>query len=130
MNNRHIQRDTQLPSMRRGVGGGANRFRPGERPRNTKRTVRRIIKVYMRQKFAILFAVALTVVTTGKTFSIPYYKGKAYNAFDIAANTLNPLLVEFWLLLGCFIFQTGLWAHKSVMMLRVSQYWCTLRKGF
>jgi len=133
MNNRHIQRDTQLPSMRRGVGGGANRFRPGERPRNTKRTVRRIIKVYMRQKFAILFAVALTVVTSGISVSIPYFTGKAYNAFDIAANTLNrPLLVKFLVVIGLLYISNWLVGTlNGVMMLRVSQILVrTLRKGF
>ena len=135
MNGRQIQRETKLPSMVRGGGGGgaANRFKPGERPKDTKRTVGRIIKVYMRQKFAIVAAVALTGLSSAISVSIPFFTGKAYNAFDIAANTLNsPLLVKFLFVIGALYISNWLIGTlNGVLMLRVSQILVrTLRKEF
>jgi ATP-binding cassette subfamily B multidrug efflux pump len=135
MYGRQIQTETRLPSIGRrgGGGGGANRFRPGERPRDTVGTVRRIIKIYMRQKFAILAAVALTAIASGISVSIPYFTGKAYNAFDIAANTLDrPLLVKFLFIIGILYASNWLIGTlNGVITLRVSQILIrTLRSEF
>ena len=91
MNNRHIQRDTQLPSMRRGVGGRRQPLQTRRAPAQHEKNGAPHYKSLHEAKFAILFAVALTVVTSGISVSIPYFTGKAYNAFDMAANTLNRL---------------------------------------
>ncbi|HPT85626.1 MAG TPA: ABC transporter ATP-binding protein [Bacillota bacterium] len=131
MDTRQLQRDTSLPTFRRGLG--ANRFRPAERPRDTKRTVRRIIKVYMRQKIALFLAVLLTSATSAISVSIPYFVGKAYNAFDIVTGKLDhPLLFRFLLIIGLLYLSNWIInTTEGVLMLRVSQLLVrTLRKEF
>ncbi len=130
----NIQRESKLPTVGRGGGGGgANRFKPGERPRDTRGTIRRIIAVYVQQKTAIISAVILTALSSLVSVTIPFYTGKAYNAFNIITGSLDrPLLINFLIIIGLlYVANWVIGTLNGVITLRVSQILVrTLRRGF
>lgn len=107
----------------RPVGGGANRFKPAEKPKNAKGTLLRIVKIYMRWAKTIVLAMLLTVLSSLISVTIPYFVGKTFNTFKISTSTVDTKTLM-WLLLIISVLHTVNWLISSlngVIMLRVSQ---------
>lgn len=69
------------PQIGRGFGNAASRFAPHEKARDQRGTLRRVVALYRDQK-ALLAAVAvLTVASAALHVMIPYWTGRAFNAF-------------------------------------------------
>lgn len=83
--------ETRLPSMRPGGGGGGprGRFRPTEKPKDAKRTLLRIVKIYLRWGKSIFVAMLLTALASYISVRTPYYVGECFNTFDLTAFTVN-----------------------------------------
>lgn len=128
------QRLQKVPSLaRRPGGGGRERFMPGEKPKNAKGTLLRIVKIYMRWAKTIFTAVFLTVISSGVSVAIPYFVGKSFNTFHIADRTVDTdRLVDLLLIiLGLYLANLLINLTNGVMMLRISQKLVyTLRKEF
>ncbi|WP_459481684.1 ABC transporter ATP-binding protein [Clostridium saccharoperbutylacetonicum] len=116
--------EVKAPTMGgRPKGGGRNRFGPTEKPKNTKGTLMRIIKIYMRWGKTIFAAIVLTIISSLISVSIPYYIGKAFNTFNIETRTVDTKLL-IWFLETITILYLINWLISSingVIMLKVSQ---------
>ncbi|MCL2883236.1 MAG: ABC transporter ATP-binding protein/permease [Coriobacteriia bacterium] len=68
-----------------GGGGGHARFIPGAKPRDTRGTLLRIIKIYLRFGRTILLSIILTAFSALVSVAIPYFVGQAFNTFHLGA---------------------------------------------
>ena len=116
--------DVKVPSIGgRRVGGGGNRFAPTAKPKNTKSTLIRIVKIYMRFAKTIFVAMILTIFSSGISVAIPYFIGKTFNTFKIATRTVDTQKLM-WLLMIIVALYSVNWVISSVngvIMLKVSQ---------
>jgi len=116
--------EVKAPSIGgRPMGGGKNRFGPTAKPKNTKGTLMRIIKIYMRWGKTIFGAMILTVFTSIISVSIPYFIGKTFNTFKIGTRTVDiKMLMELLLIIGVLYAANWLISClNGVIMLKVSQ---------
>lgn len=109
------------PQIGRGFGNAASRFAPHEKPRDQRGTLRRVVALYRDQK-ALLAAVAvLTVASAALQVMIPYWTGRAFNAFagDRLDGDLFGKCVTAVVLLTIANYVSG--TLCDMMMLRASQ---------
>jgi len=83
--------EAKMPAigMARPGGGGAGRFAPGTKPKNAKGTLMRIVKIYMRWGKSIFLAMILTAASSLISVQIPYFVGKAFDAFELESGTVD-----------------------------------------
>lgn len=116
--------EVKTPSIGgRPIGGNRNRFAPTAKPKNTKGTLIRIVKIYMRWAKAIIAAIILTIFSSLISVSIPYYVGKTFNTFNIGTRTLEKEMFIHFLIIIIFL-HTVNWIISWVnglIMLKVSQ---------
>lgn len=117
--------DIKMPSIGKGGGGGGggHRFAPTEKPKNPKRTLMRIVKIYMRWGKTIFIAILLTIVSSILAVTVPLFIGKSFDAFNIDNNTVNSELLM-WILLIVLALYISTWiisTVNSVIMVKVSQ---------
>jgi len=123
--------EAKAPSFGMRMGRGPQRFMPGEKPKNAKGTLMRIIKIYMRWAKTIFLAMLLTAVSSLISVAIPYYVGKTFDAFDMAAVKVDTgLLMRYLLIIAALYGVNCLIASvNGVITLKVSQKLVyTLRK--
>lgn len=116
--------ETKMPSfgaMR--PGGGPSRFAPGAKPKNAKGTMTRIIKIYMRWGKSIFLAMFLTAVSSLISVTIPYFTGKTFDAFELAARTVDTgMLVKYLLIIvALHAINWLISAFSGVIILKISQ---------
>ncbi len=110
---------------------GPNRFAPGEKPKNAKGTLIRIIKIYMRWAKTIFLAMLLTAFSSLISVAIPYFIGKTFNSFEIATRTVDTKVLMRYLLVIAALYAANwfILSFNGVIMLKVSQKLVyTLRK--
>ena len=115
--------EVKAPSIGGRPMGGRNRFAPTEKPKNSKGTLFRIIKIYMRWAKTIFGAVVLTVFSSLISVSIPYFIGKTFNTFKIETRTVDAKMLM-WLLMIIAILYASNWLISCLngfIMLKVSQ---------
>lgn len=116
--------EAKAPSIGgRPMGGGANRFAPTAKPKNTKGTLMRIVKIYMRVAKSIFLAMLLTVFSSVISVLIPYYIGKTFNTFEMATKTVDTKTLKGILFIIVCLYATN-WIISfvnGVIMLKVSQ---------
>lgn len=113
----------EIKPLNMAKGGAMSRFAPKERPKDAKRTMMRIVKIYMKWKGRIFLAVLLTLVTSAIAVLTPYLTGYAFNLFDASSGVVQeaPLVA---VVVGLCLIQLGGWLSStvgSVVMLKVSQ---------
>lgn len=64
-------------------------FAPTAKPKNTKGTLVRIIKIYMRFAKTIFVAMILTVFSSVIAVAIPYFIGKTFDTFKITTRIVD-----------------------------------------
>lgn len=114
----------KMPSIgRQGPGGGPGRFSPKAKPKNAKRTLLRIIKIYMKWGKTIVLAIVLTVISSLITVSIPYFVGNIFNYFNINTRTVDTkiLLIFFSIIVALHLSNFIISTINGVIMLKVSQ---------
>jgi ATP-binding cassette, subfamily B, multidrug efflux pump len=118
------RQEAKVPTMGGRPGfGGPNRFAPGAKPKNTKGTLIRIVKIYMRWAKTIFVAMLLTAFSSAISVAIPYFIGMTFNTFKIATRTVDTKILM-RLLLIILILYTVNWlisCLNGVIMLKVSQ---------
>lgn len=116
--------EVKVPSMSgRPAGGGANRFRPGAKPKNAKGTLMRIVKIYARWGKTIILAIFLTVISSFISVAIPYYVGKTFNTLKIPTKTVDTNTLMLFLMIIAALYGTN-WlisCLNGVIMLKISQ---------
>lgn len=111
------------PSISSRPMGGRNRFIPTAKPKNTKGTLMRIIKIYMRWAKTIFAAMILTSFSSVISVSIPYFIGKAFNTFKIETKTVDTETLMLFLIVIAALYTVN-WivsCINGVIMLKVSQ---------
>ena len=116
--------EVKVPSVGgRPMGGGRNRFAPTAKPKNTKGTLVRIIKIYMRWAKTVFVAMILTLFSSIISVAIPYFIGKTFNTFKIETRTVDTKTLM-WLLTIIMALYAVNWlisCINGVIMLKVSQ---------
>lgn len=79
----------KMPSMGRGHVGGARRFSSSAKPQNAKGTLKRILGIYLKWGRAIFAAVVLTALASVITVLLPYFTGRAFDAFQAQTRTVQ-----------------------------------------
>ncbi len=74
--------ERKQPQLGRGFGNPGARFEPGQKAKNARGTLRRVIALYKGQKGALLVILCLTVLSAAVAVLIPYWTGRAFNAFS------------------------------------------------
>lgn len=107
----------------RPVGRGGNRFAPTAKPKNTKGTLLRIVKLYMRFAKTIFAAMLLTIFSSLISVAIPYFIGKTFNTFKFETKTIDTKMLTGLLLtiITLHIINWFILCINGVIMLKVSQ---------
>lgn len=69
------------PKIGRDFGNAAARFAPGQKARDARGTLRRVAALYKNQKGALSVILGLTVLSAVTAVLVPYWTGRAFNAF-------------------------------------------------
>ena len=85
------QTPSKQPQIGRGFGNAGARFAPGQKARDARGTLRRVIALYKNQKGALSVIAGLTVLSAVLAVLIPYWAGRAFNAFAGSALDENFL---------------------------------------
>lgn len=83
-----ISQELKGPSMGSRFGG-KNRFVPGAKPKNTKGTLLRIVKIYLKWAKTIFLAMLLTVISAVISIIIPYFIGRTIDTFSVKDKTVD-----------------------------------------
>ena len=74
--------DRKQPQLGKGFGNPGGRFEPGQKARDARGTLRRVIWLYRDQRGAFAVILSLTVISAAVAVLIPYWTGRAFNAFS------------------------------------------------
>lgn len=112
-----------MPNLGRMGGGGPRRFAPIAKPKNTKATLLRLLKIFMLWRKSFLLSVVLTI--TSATFSLftPLLLGKAINTFNTKTNLVNTSLLTVIIVALVFCYLAGWFIDtiNGVLMAKVTQ---------
>jgi ABC-type multidrug transport system, ATPase and permease components len=112
-----------MPKLGRMGSGGPKRFQPHEKPKNTKQTLKRLFKILMTRRKAMVVAVILTVFSASITITVPLLLGRAINALNLKTGTVDSALLK-WILMSlaaCYLTVWVLDTCNGVLMARVTQ---------
>jgi ATP-binding cassette subfamily B multidrug efflux pump len=112
----------KMPKFGR-FGGAANRFAPTEKPRELKKTLKRLLVLFSHYKKALLAATILTLFASLFSLIVPLYIGKAINAYDIEKNMVDTPVLQrmIHILLICYVSVWLLQTINGVLMAKVTQ---------
>lgn len=104
-------------------GGGMHRFAPGLKPKDAKKTFRRIMRIYLRYGFTFFTGLLLTALSAGLTVAVPYFTGKSFNAFNVQTHTVDAKMLSSFILVIAVLY-VGNWIAStinSLILLKLSQ---------
>ena len=112
-----------MPKLGRVGGGGQQRFAPSAKPKNTKATLFRLIKIFMIWRKSILLAVGLTILSSTASLFTPFLLGKAINTFNIKTNSIDTsrLTIIIIALVSCYLTSWIIDTLNGVLMTKVTQ---------
>ncbi|MEG2718041.1 MAG: ABC transporter ATP-binding protein [Clostridia bacterium] len=117
--------EVRMPSMngRGTVGGSANRFAPGPKPRNAKKTLRRILRIYLTFGKSIFLAFLLIALSSAITVALPYFIGLAFRFFqpDPSLQSTAPLQALLFIIAALTLCQWVLSTLNGAILLKTSQ---------
>lgn len=116
-------RQVELPRMGGPKMGGPARFAPHQKPKNGRKTIRRLCAIFLRYKGVLFISILLTVASSAVAVAVPVFTGKVFNTFNETARTVEEsrLLILLCALIALYIVQ---WISDTVstsLMLVVSQ---------
>ncbi len=111
-----------MPRLGR-MGGRHQRFAPTAKPKNTKGTLLRLIKIFMIWRKSLLLAAVLTILSSVVSLFTPLLLGKGINTFNIKTNLIDiPLLtVVIIVLVSCYLASWIIDTLSGVLMAKVTQ---------
>lgn len=113
-----------MPKLgRMGGGGGRQRFAPTAKPKNTKGTLIRLLKIFMIWRKSILLAVVMTILSATASLFTPLLLGKAINTFNIKTNLVDTSLLRVIIiaLTSCYVASWFIDTLNGVLMTKVTQ---------
>ena len=128
-NNSPITRESKLPTMGRGPGGGSGSgrnfqwFTPQAKAADAGGTFSRILRIYMRCGRSIIAAILLIIVSSLISISVPYFIGLCFNLFDVGAHTVGrqSLYVLILIVAVLYLVNWFLTTVNGIIMIKVSQ---------
>ncbi|MHB8061472.1 MAG: ABC transporter ATP-binding protein [Ruminiclostridium sp.] len=123
MANKDINQNyNNMPKFGRG-GPGNQRFQPTAKPKNTKSTLRRLMKMFMKWRKSLLIAVGLTILSASISLFTPFLLGKAINTFNIKTNIVDTHMLTIILttLVLCYLASWFIDTVNGVLMAKVTQ---------
>lgn len=112
-----------MPKLGRVGGGGARRFGPTAKPKDTKATLLRLIKIFMIWRKSLVLAVVLTILSSTASLFAPLLLGKAINTFNMQTHSINTslLTVIIFTLVSCYLFSWFIDTINGVLMTSITQ---------
>ena len=112
-----------MPKLVRMGGGGRQRFGPTAKPKNTKGTLIRLLKIFMIWRKSLLLAVVLTILSSTASLFTPFLLGKAINTFNIKTHSMDTSLLRVILiaLVSCYLASWIIDTLNGVLMTKVTQ---------
>ena len=102
----------KMPNLGRRPSG-ARRFAPIEKPKNSKATLRRLLKLLVKFRRYLIPAAVLTIVSSAAGIASPYLIGKAINTYHISSGIIDTQLLAELLVLLAICYCIG-WATDTV----------------
>ncbi len=117
------RQQNNAPIMAHRPGAGRTPFGFVEKPANAKRTMLRILKIYLRWGKTILLAVLLGVLSSLVSVAIPFFLGKAFDTFHITTRYVDQesLITYLAILLLLYLVNWLFGFLNHYITLRVSQ---------
>lgn len=113
-----------MPKLGRGGGGGGHRrFAPGEKPKDTKGTMFRLMKIFTKWSKPLLVAAILTIMSALLSLLTPWLLGRAINAFQISKGVVDTNLLKTVLtaLIACYLTGWILDTINGTLMAHITQ---------
>jgi len=112
-----------IPSLGKGGGGGRGRFKPTEKPKDTKGTLLRLVKIFMGWRRPLLIAAFLTISSAFVSLLTPWLLGRAINTFRIGKNTVDTSLLTTVLLslVACYLVSWVIDTVNGALMAHITQ---------
>lgn len=123
MANKNTANLDNMPKLGRWGGGAHQRFQPTAKPKNTKGTLLRLVKMFINWRNSLIAAAALTVLSSSVSLLTPFLIGKAINTFDTKTNMVDRHLLSniITALVGCYICSWLIDTVNSILMAKVTQ---------
>ncbi|MDR3601253.1 MAG: ABC transporter ATP-binding protein [Desulfosporosinus sp.] len=111
-----------MPKLGR-MGGGQQRFAPTAKPKDTKGTLSRLVKIYMIWRKSFLLAVVLTILSATASLFTPLLLGRAINTFNIKTDLIDTsrlrvIIIE---LVSCYLASWLIDTLNGVLMTKITQ---------
>jgi len=116
--------EMKMPTFgNRGANRGSARFAPGEKPKDTKGTLLRILKFYMSYGKTIILVVVLTAASALIAVAIPLFQGWAFNTFDLKTHQVDTasLLWILGILGGLYLLNYIISTVNGLITLKMTQ---------
>lgn len=104
-------------------GGGAHRFKPTEKPRDTKGTLKRLLNLLIKYWKSLILALVMTVASSAIGILSPYYVGRAINAYEMGSGRIDSRLLAAALIALAVCYMIG-WLTDTlggVLMVKATQ---------
>ncbi|MCK9169893.1 MAG: ABC transporter ATP-binding protein/permease [Treponema sp.] len=113
----------EMPRMGGPKAGGSARFAPHQKPKNGRRTFKRLTSVFLRYKGAVITSLIFTALASAVTVAVPVLTGKVFNTFNTTTRAVDTRTLA--VLLGAVAsLYAGGWAANTlsgVIILKISQ---------
>jgi ATP-binding cassette subfamily B protein len=111
-----------MPKFGRG-GAGRRRFAPVEKPKDTKGTMLRLMKIFTKWSKPLLVAAVLTILSALLSLLTPWLLGRAINAFQIQTGVVNTALLKTILiaLIACYLSSWVIDTVNGTLMAHITQ---------
>lgn len=112
----------KMPGLGR-PGAGAQRFAPGEKPKNAREVLRRLLSLLLDFRRSLILAVFLAGISSAVAITAPFLIGKAVNAFDPLTGGVDSQLLSVVLisLAACYCTAWIVDTVNGVIMAKVTQ---------
>ncbi|WP_084233845.1 ABC transporter ATP-binding protein [Papillibacter cinnamivorans] len=112
----------KMPGLGR-PGAGAQRFAPGEKPKNAREVLRRLLSLLLDFRKSLILAVFLAGISSAVAITAPFLIGKAVNTFDpftggVDSQLLSVVLIS---LAACYCTAWIVDTVNGVIMAKVTQ---------
>ena len=112
-----------IPTIGHRIGAGARRFTPGEKPKNVKGVLRRLLGLMLPFRKSLAVTVLLTIISSGLAVVGPLLLGRAINTLDTQHLNVDTrlLMVILISLAACYVAGWIIDTTGGVLMARVTQ---------
>ncbi len=118
----NIRNYDNMPKMGR-WGAGHQRFQPTAKPKNSRGTLMRLIRLFVKWRKALILATILTVISAAVSLLTPFLLGEAINTFNIRTNRIDHDLLNVILiaLVLCYVTSWFIDTLNGTLMARLTQ---------